>query len=120
MDRRSKHLSSEERGVIFAEHNRGGSQRSIVQLLQRPASTICRKLARGRQEDGAYCPHAMPTPAKAGRGRSGLSVRSRSPRPSPLACRVPSPSAVASTIGVPATNRGGVAGRTVPDGKRPA
>lgn len=58
MDRRSKHLSSEERGVIFAEHNRGGSQRSIVQLLQRPASTICRKLARGRQEDGAYCPHA--------------------------------------------------------------
>ena len=58
MDRRSKHLSSEERGVIFAEHNRGGSQRSIGQLLQRPASTICRELARGRQEDGAYGPHA--------------------------------------------------------------
>ena len=58
MDRRSKHLSSEERGVIFAEHNRGGSQRSIGQLLQRPASTICRELARGRQEDGTYCPHA--------------------------------------------------------------
>lgn len=54
MDRRSKHLSSEERGVIFAEHNRGVSQRSIGQLLQRPASTICRELARGRQEDGTY------------------------------------------------------------------
>jgi hypothetical protein len=26
MDRRSKHLSSEERGVIFAEHSRGSSQ----------------------------------------------------------------------------------------------
>jgi IS30 family transposase len=56
MDRRSKHLSSEERGVIFAEHNRGSSQRSIGGLLGRPASTICRELARGRQEDGRYCP----------------------------------------------------------------
>jgi hypothetical protein len=28
MDIRSKHLSSEDRGVIFAEHNRGSSQRS--------------------------------------------------------------------------------------------
>jgi hypothetical protein len=27
MDRRSKHLSSEERGVIYAEHERGRSQR---------------------------------------------------------------------------------------------
>jgi IS30 family transposase len=56
MDRRSKHLSSEERGVIFAEHNRGSSQGSIGHLLRRPASTICRELARGRQEDGTYCP----------------------------------------------------------------
>jgi IS30 family transposase len=56
MDRRSKHLSSEERGVIFAEHNRGSSQRSIGGLLGRPASTICRELARGRQDDGRYCP----------------------------------------------------------------
>ena len=56
MDRRSKHLSSEERGVIFAEHNRGSSQRSIGGLLGRPASTICRELARGRQDDGSYCP----------------------------------------------------------------
>ena len=37
-----KHLSSEERGVIFAEHCRGGSQRSIGALLRRPASTIWR------------------------------------------------------------------------------
>jgi hypothetical protein len=29
MDRRSKHFSSEERGVIFAEHGRGSSQRVI-------------------------------------------------------------------------------------------
>ena len=43
MDKRSKHLSSEERGVIFAER-----QRVIGQLLRRPASTICRELARGR------------------------------------------------------------------------
>ena len=58
MDIRSKHLSSEERGVILAEHNRGSSQRLIGQLLHRPASTICRELARGRQEDGSYCPQA--------------------------------------------------------------
>ena len=58
MDIRSKHLSSEDRGVILAEHNRGSSQRLIGQLLYRPASTICRELARGRQEDGSYCPQA--------------------------------------------------------------
>jgi IS30 family transposase len=57
MDRRSKHLSSEDRGVIFAKHNRGSNQRSIGQLLHRPARTICRELAQGRQEDGTYCPH---------------------------------------------------------------
>jgi IS30 family transposase len=58
MDRQNKHLSSEDRGVIFAEHNRGGSQRLIGRLLGRPASTISRELARGRQDDGSYCPHA--------------------------------------------------------------
>ena len=58
MDRRNKHLSSEERGVIFAEHIRGSSQRSIGGLLGRPASTICRELARGRQVDGSYCPQS--------------------------------------------------------------
>jgi IS30 family transposase len=58
MDRRSKHLSSEERGVIFAEHSRGSSQRVIGTILARPASTICRELARGRQVDGSYCPMA--------------------------------------------------------------
>lgn len=56
MDRRNKHLSSEERGVIFAEHSRGSSQRSIGGLLGRSAGTICRELARGRQDDGSYCP----------------------------------------------------------------
>ena len=52
MDRRSKHLNSEERGVIFAEHQRGTSQRGIGMLLGRPASTIGREIARGRQDDG--------------------------------------------------------------------
>ena len=56
MDRRCKHLSREERGVIFAEHRRGSSQGMIGALLGRPASTICRELARGRQADGFYCP----------------------------------------------------------------
>ena len=58
MDRLSKHLGSEERGVIFAEHQRGNSQQGIGNLLGRPASTICRELARGRQDDGSYCPQA--------------------------------------------------------------
>ena len=58
MGRRSKHLSSKERGVIFAEHERGNSQQGIGRLLGRPASTICRELARGRQGDGSYCPAA--------------------------------------------------------------
>ena len=58
MDRRSKHLSSEERGVILAEHDRGSSQRAIGRVLGRPASTIGRELARGRQADGSYCPTA--------------------------------------------------------------
>jgi hypothetical protein len=58
MDRRNKHLNSEERGVIFAEHQRGNSQRGIGRLLGRPASTISRELARGRQDDGGYCPQA--------------------------------------------------------------
>jgi IS30 family transposase len=52
MDIRSKHLSSEDRGVILAEHNRGSSQRLIGQILHRPVSTICSELSRGRQEDG--------------------------------------------------------------------
>jgi IS30 family transposase len=58
MDRRSKHLSSEERGVILAEHSRGSSQGAIGRLLGRSVSTICRELARGRQADGSYCPMA--------------------------------------------------------------
>ena len=69
MDIRSKHLSSEDRGVIFAEHNRGSSQRLIGQLLHRPASTICREVARGRQEDGSYCPQAARQACDARRAR---------------------------------------------------
>jgi len=58
MKRQNKHLNSEERGVIFAEHHRGSSQRAIGVLLCRPACTIGRELARGRQADGLYCPSA--------------------------------------------------------------
>lgn len=58
MDRRIKHFNSEKRGVIFTEHQRGNSQRGIGRLLGRPASTIGRDLARGRQDDGGYCPQA--------------------------------------------------------------
>ena len=75
MDRRSKHLSSEERGVIFAERNRGSSQGAIGRLLGRPASTICRELARGRQADGSYCPRqpgaCMTNAARAADARAG-------------------------------------------------
>jgi IS30 family transposase len=55
MDSRSKHLSSEERGVIFAKQRRGSSQRAIDRLLGRPASRIGRELARGRPANGSYC-----------------------------------------------------------------
>nr|WP_296645271.1 hypothetical protein [Roseibaca sp.] len=58
MDRRNKNLSSEERGMIFAEQIRGSSQGAIGRLLGRPVSTFCRELARGRQADGSYCPTA--------------------------------------------------------------
>jgi len=58
MDRRSKHLGSEDHGVILAEDLRGSSQRAIGALLDRAASTICRELARGRQDDGACCPQS--------------------------------------------------------------
>ena len=58
MERRSKHLSSEERGVILAEDLRGTSQRVIGALLDRSASTICREWARGRQDDGSYFPQS--------------------------------------------------------------
>ena len=48
MDRRYKHLSGEERGVILAEHRRGASLRAIGVLLGRSASTIGQELRRGR------------------------------------------------------------------------
>ena len=94
MDIRNKHLSSEDRGVILAEHNRGSSQRLIGQLLHLPASTICRELARGRQEDGFYCPQAarqaydarraLPPQTQACGGERPLSFRSWQARTSAL------------------------------------
>jgi IS30 family transposase len=58
MDRRYKHLNSEERGVIFAEHRRGASLRKIGSQLGRSASTIGREIARGQVADGRYSPEA--------------------------------------------------------------
>ena len=58
MDMRGKHLSREERAVIFSEDLRGSSQRQIARLLGRAPSTVCRELARGRPQEGAdrrYC-----------------------------------------------------------------
>ena len=74
MDRRYKHLNSEERGVIFAEHRRGASLQAIGSLLGRHASTIGRELRRGQSSDGTYDPQA---------GRLGYDarrLRSRRPR----------------------------------------
>jgi IS30 family transposase len=56
MDRQYKHLTSEERGVIFAEHRRGASLRTIGSQLDRSASTIGREIARGKGADGGYSP----------------------------------------------------------------
>ena len=56
MDRRYKHLGSEERGVILAEHRRGSSLRDIGLVLGRAPSTIGRELARGRLGEASYDP----------------------------------------------------------------
>jgi len=73
MDRRYKHLNSEERGVIFAEHRRGASLRTIGSLLGRDASTISRELRRGQGDDGLY------SPAAGRRGYDTNRLRSRRP-----------------------------------------
>lgn len=73
MDRRYKHLNSEERGVIFAEHRRGTSLRGIGAMLGRSPSTVGREIARGNGDDGGYCPQA-------GR-RNYATRRARSRRP---------------------------------------
>ena len=51
MDKLYRHLDSEDRGVILAEHRRGASLREIGGLLGCAASTIGRELARGRLDD---------------------------------------------------------------------
>ena len=56
MYKRYKHLGSEERGVILAEHRRGSSLREIGLVLGRAPSTIGRELARGRLGDAPYDP----------------------------------------------------------------
>jgi IS30 family transposase len=88
MSRRSEHLSNEELGVILAEHNRGSSQQAIGMILDRLASTVCRELARGRQDEGTSCtqsgaarlrrsPDAMSARQQAGRGRCDSSLRAQ-------------------------------------------
>ena len=56
MDSRYKHLGSEERGVILAEHRRGSSLREIGLVLGRAPSTIGRELARGGSGEAGYSP----------------------------------------------------------------
>ena len=74
MDRRYKHLNIEERGVIFAEHRRGSSLRSIGSLLGRSPSTVGREISRGRGTDGRYSPEA------GRRSYDACRLRSRKPR----------------------------------------
>ena len=89
MDPRSKHLSREGRGVIFSVPGRGSSPRVIGRLVGRPASTICRELARGRQGGGSCCaaaarraPDVRQTPTQVGRGPCNLPVCARPSRSS--------------------------------------
>ena len=46
MGKHYSHLSAEDRAVIMLEVNRGGSLRSIAQLLGRHVSTVSRELRR--------------------------------------------------------------------------
>jgi len=74
MDRRYKHLDSEERGVILAEHRRGASLRSIGRLLSRSGSTISRELRRGTTGGTAapaYCAQRAGAGYRARRKRCG-------------------------------------------------
>ena len=74
MDRRYKHLDSEERGVILAEHRRGASLREIGGLLGRAPSTIGRELRHGRPDGlpaDPYCPQRAGAGYRARRERCG-------------------------------------------------
>jgi len=65
VDKRSKHLNGEERGVILSEHRRGASLGAIGSLPGCRASTIGRELRRGRPEVDP----AQPYCAQLGGGR---------------------------------------------------
>jgi IS30 family transposase len=74
MDKRYRHLTSEERGVILAENRRGASLREIGGLLGRAASTIGRELRRGGLEvlpAQLYCPKLAGAGYRARRKRCG-------------------------------------------------
>ena len=74
MDRRYKHLDSEERGVILAEHRRGASLREIGDLLGRAPSTIGRELRRGSlggEPSQPYCAQRGGAGYRARRKRCG-------------------------------------------------
>jgi IS30 family transposase len=74
MDKRYRHLNSEERGVILAEHRRGASLREIGGLLDRAPSTIGRELRRVRPDAlpaAPYCPQLAGAGYRARRKRCG-------------------------------------------------
>ena len=79
MDRRSKHLSSEERGVIFAEQSRGSNQGVSVGFLGTPPARSAGNWPDCWPMDpiasrwpGACMTNAMPTRSQAGRGQDSL------------------------------------------------
>lgn len=70
MERHYKHLDAEERGVIFAEHQRGSSLREIGHLLGRHHATIGLELKRGAAL-GGYDPQVARQAHDTAQRRSG-------------------------------------------------
>ncbi|QIT54514.1 IS30 family transposase [Aquisalimonas sp. 2447] len=67
-----RHLSSEERAVIFCEHQRGMSIRETAHRIGRCPATVSRELRRGHSPaTGAYCPTHASQAYRARRSRCG-------------------------------------------------
>jgi len=70
MESHYRHLNAEERGVIFAEHQRGSSLREIGLLLGRHHGTIGHELKRG-VVPGGYDPQVARRAYHTAQRRSG-------------------------------------------------